>query len=122
MKTTSQNKKSVGDYGEKLAAEFIKNLGYDIIKRNFRFGHGEIDIIAKDKDDLVFIEVKYRQNLEFGEPEYAVTTSKQKQLKKIAEAYLAINEIKDQECRMDVIAILHLSGEEPKINHYINAF
>ncbi len=122
MIARSQNKKSAGDYGEQLAAGFIKNLGYEIIKQNFRYGHGEIDLVAKDKDVLVFIEVKYRKNLEFGEPEYAVKTSKQKQLKKIAEAYLAINEIKDQNCRMDVVAILHLPGEEPMITHYINAF
>ena len=117
-----QNKRSAGNYGEKLAGEFLKNLGYQIIKKNFQFGHGEIDIIAKDKDVLVFVEVKYRKSLEFGEPEFSINKNKQSQIKKIAGAYLAINEIKDKDCRIDVIAILHQSDEEPKINHYINAF
>jgi putative endonuclease len=124
MTNTEQhtNKRSTGNYGEQLAEEFLKNLGYEIIKKNFHYGHGEIDLVAMDKDVLVFVEVKYRKNLDFGEPEYAVNKNKQSQIKKIAEAYLAINKIEDKDCRMDVIAILQLSGEKPQINHYINAF
>jgi putative endonuclease len=118
----SSNKRSTGNYGEQLAEEFLKNLGYEIIKKNFHYGHGEIDLIAKDKDVLVFVEVKYRKNLDFGEPEYSVNKSKQNQIRKIAEAYLAINKITDRDSRIDVIAILQLSGEKPQINHYINAF
>lgn len=117
-----KNKRTTGSYGEKLAEDFLKELGYEIIEKNYHFGHGEIDIVAKENEFLVFVEVKYRKNLEFGEPEYAVTKNKQAQIKKIAEAYLAEREIKDQDCRIDVIAILHLSGDKPKINHYINAF
>lgn len=119
---TNQNKRSTGSYGEKLAVEFLKSIGFEIVEQNYHFGHGEIDIIAKDKEFLVFVEVKYRKNLEYGEPEYAITKGKQNQIKKIAEAYLAEREIKNQDCRIDVIAILHLSGEKPKINHYKNAF
>jgi putative endonuclease len=116
------NKRKSGDDGEDLACEFITKLGYEIIERNFFFGHGEIDIIAKDNNILVFIEVKLRKNLEFGMPEYAITKNKQRQIKKIAEAYLYQKEIKDQVCRIDVIAILHLKGSAPQINHIINAF
>ena len=124
MTNTDQhtNKRSTGNYGEQLAEEFLKNLGYEIVKKNFHYGHGEIDLIAKDKDVLVFVEVKYRKNLDFGEPEYAVNKSKQNQIRKIAEAYLAINKITDQDSRIDVVAILQLSGQKPQINHYINAF
>ena len=117
-----KNKRSTGSYGEKLAEDFLKSIGYEIVEKNYHFGHGEIDIIAKHNEFLVFVEVKYRKNLEFGEPEYAVTKTKQAQIKKIAEAYLAEHEIKDQDCRIDVIAILHLLGEKPDIRHYINAF
>jgi putative endonuclease len=124
MTNTEQhtNKRSTGNYGEQLAEEFLKSLGYEIIKKNFHYGHGEIDLVAKDKDVLVFVEVKYRKNLDFGEPEYAVNKSKQNQIRKIAEAYLAINKITDQDSRIDVVAILQLSGQKPQINHYINAF
>ena len=116
------NKRSTGNKGEDIACEFLTKLGYKIIERNYQFGHGEIDIIAKDGEILVFVEVKYRKSLEYGPPELAIPKSKQKQIRKIAEAYLYQNEIKDTSCRIDVIAILHFPKEEPKINHIINAF
>ncbi len=119
---TDQNKRNTGDYGEELACQFLKNLSYEIVEQNFQFGHGEIDIIAKDRETLVFVEVKYRQNLEFGPPELAISISKQKQIRKTAEAYLYKNGISDQTCRIDVIAILHLKDTKPQINHILNAF
>ena len=117
-----QNKRTTGNYGEELASRFLKDLGYEIVEQNYQFGHGEIDIIAKDDEILVFVEVKYRQNLEFGPPELSIPISKQKQIRKTAEAYLYEKEIKDVPCRIDVIAILHLKDTKPKINHIINAF
>ncbi len=117
-----QNKRKTGNYGEELACRFLKNLGYEIIEQNYQFGHGEIDIIAKDKETLVFVEVKYRQNLEYGPPELSIPISKQKQIRKTAEAYLYKNDIKDQQCRIDFIAILHLKDSKPQINHIFNAF
>lgn len=121
-KEDQKNKRKSGSEGEDLACEFLKNLGYQIIERNFFYGHGEIDIIAKDGEILVFAEVKYRKNLEFGMPESAITRSKQNQIRKIAEAYLYQREIRDQQCRFDVVAILQFKGSEPQINHIINAF
>ncbi|MBU2493373.1 MAG: YraN family protein [Bacteroidetes bacterium] len=118
----SGNKKQFGESGEELASDYLIKKGYKIIKRNWRFSHGEIDIIAKDNNTLVFVEVKTRRNLEFGPPELAVPKSKQIQIKKMAEAYLYINEIKDQECRIDVIAILMIDKDTPQINHIKNAF
>jgi len=117
-----QSKRETGDYGEELARRFLKNLSYEIVEQNYHFGHGEIDIIARDKETLVFVEVKYRHNLEYGPPELAISNSKQKQIKRTAEAYLYEREIKGQICRIDVIAILHLKGTKPQINHIINAF
>ncbi len=118
----SRYKKSFGEKGEELAAEYLKSLGYEIIQRNYRFGHGEIDIIAKDKETLVFVEVKTRENLKFGPPELAITKKKQRQIKKIGEAYLYENNISDTQCRIDVIAILMERNKQPKLNHIINAF
>lgn len=116
------NSKSFGKKGEEIAEELLRSKGYKIIKRNFRFGKGEIDIIAKDGDCLVFVEVKSRKNLDFGEPEYSITKSKQRQLKKIAEAYFYINGIDEQLCRFDVITIVGENKNEMKINHIENAF
>ncbi|HAB54380.1 MAG: YraN family protein [Ignavibacteria bacterium RIFOXYB2_FULL_35_12] len=116
--------KKTGDKGEELAVELLESKSYTIIKRNYRYGKGEIDIIAKDpqEEGLVFIEVKSRKSLEYGSPEEAITKNKIKQLKRIAELYLYENEIKEILCRFDVIAILMLPGEKPQIEHYVNAF
>jgi putative endonuclease len=118
------NKKTIGQEGEDLAAEYLVNNGFEMITRNYRYGHGEIDIIVKDKSSghLVFVEVKTRKNLEFGEPENAITKSKIRQLKKIAEAYIYEKDLKDVECRFDVIAIIWNKETKPKITHFKNAF
>ena len=115
------NKKS-GSEGEDIAAGLLEKKGYHIVKRNFRFGKGEIDIIARKDGLLIFIEVKTRKNLEFGEPEYAVTKSKQKQIIRIARAYLYENNITEVQCRFDVVAILFDNHGIPAINHIENAF
>jgi putative endonuclease len=111
-----------GSKGESIACGLLEKKGYRIIKRNFRFGRGEIDIIAKKDEMLIFVEVKSKSNKEYGEPEYAVTKSKQKQIIKIARAYLYENNITDIQCRFDVIAISYENYSDPKINHIENAF
>lgn len=118
------NKKTIGQEGEDIAAEYLVNNGFEMITRNYRYGHGEIDIIVKDKSNnhLVFVEVKTRKNLEYGEPEYAITKSKIKQLKKIAESYVYEKDFKEIECRFDVIAIIWNRETKPKITHFKNAF
>ena len=115
-------KKHVGDEGEDIAADYLRNHNLEIIERNYRYGHGEIDIIAKDRDILVFVEVKTRGNLEFGPPELAITKSKQRQVRKISEAYLIEKNITDIDCRIDVVAILLRKNLPPEINHIENAF
>lgn len=117
----SFNKKK-GDEGEDIAVEFLLKKGFEIIERNYRFEKGEIDIIAKDKNEIVFIEVKTRKSLEFGLPEFSITNGKIKQLKRIASAYLWEKEIYETDCRFDVVAILMLDSSHPEINHLENAF
>ena len=76
--------KKFGNEGENAAAIFLENKNYKIIERNYRPGNlGEIDIIARDGEIIVFIEVKSRKNLNYGEPEFAVTKNKIEQLKKL---------------------------------------
>lgn len=118
------SKEELSKKGEQLAADFLEEKGYEIIERNYRYGHGEIDIIALDPKDnfTVFVEVKTRQNLYFGEPEYAITKKKQQQVKKVAELYLYDKEIEQIDCRFDVVAILLEDEDKPVINHYENAF
>ena len=107
--------------GETLACESIQKQGYTILKRNYHFGHGEIDIIADDHGTTVFIEVKTRSSQWYGAPEYSITFSKQKQLRHIAQGYFFEKQISDMPCRFDVITIEY-QNNLPVINHIQNAF
>lgn len=114
--------KITGNRGEDIASNYLEENGYQIIQRNYRYGHGEIDIICRKEEILVFVEVKTRKNLEFGAPELAVTPNKQRQIRKISEAYLFEKEITNIDCRIDVIAIQIKQNLPPEINHIENAF
>jgi putative endonuclease len=115
------NKRQKGNIGEDAAAGYLKNMGYGILERNYRYDRGEIDIIADDGGTLVFVEVKARRSKAFGEPEEAITEYKKHQLEKVAEGYLVQHSIEDRECRFDVIAISWENGRA-SINHIQNAF
>jgi len=119
---TINNTKQEGSQGENKAIEYLIKLGYTIIKTNFIFGKvGEIDIIAKDNDTLVFVEVRKRLNIEYGKPEESLTFKKRNKIRKTAEAYLYINKIENIECRFDFIGI-EQKNNEITINHIKNAF
>ncbi len=124
MNNKKENKKSFGSEGEEIAAKYLSEKGFEIIERNYFVGHGEIDIIAIEPKEkyLVFVEVKTRFSLEFGDPAYAINKKKISQLKKVAELYLAEKNIYEQNCRFDVITILLDDPGKPKIEHYENAF
>jgi len=114
-----------GKKGEDLAEKLLRSKGYEIVERNYHFRkYGEVDIIAKDKEanSLVFVEVKSRKSLFYGDPIYAVTKNKVKQVKKIASGYLFENEITGINIRFDVVTVVLPEKGKPDINHYINAF
>ena len=113
--------KQTGNKGEQIAMQHLKQQGLEIVEMNYRFGHGEIDVVARDGDVLVFCEVKTRYTDEFGAPEYAITPRKQQQLRKVAQAYLFDHEIREVDCRFDVVAI-RMTGNRPEINYIKNAF
>ncbi len=117
-----KNKRDIGKEGEDIAAKYLTEKGFEIIARNYHYSHGEIDIIANHNQQLVFIEVKSRLNLEYGEPEYAINLKKIKQIKKMAELYLFDKEIEEADCRFDVVAIILGDSSNPIITHYENAF
>lgn len=119
---TEKNKKDIGKEGEDIAVKYLTEKGFEIIERNYHYSHGEIDIIANDKQQLVFVEVKTRFNLDYGEPEYAINLKKIKQIKKMAELYLFDKEIEEVDCRFDVVAIILGDSSNPMIKHYENAF
>jgi putative endonuclease len=122
MDKLNKNKKDVGKEGEEIAVQFLAKKGFKILEKNYHYGHGEIDIIADDNGVVVFVEVKTRLNLEYGEPEYAINKKKIQQIKKMAELYLFDKEKEEADCRFDVVAIILENKVEPKITHYENAF
>lgn len=115
------NTKAIGNVGEQLAMAYLQDHGMEIVEMQYHYGHGEIDIIAREGEVLVFCEVKTRYSDEYGSPECAITPRKQAQLRKIAVAYLYEHEIRDQICRFDVVAI-RMKGNVPHYRHFKNAF
>ena len=118
---TRDKRKQRGAAGEELAARFLEQCGMKILRRNYRYERGEIDIIAEDGDELVFIEVKARRTRSYGEPEDSVTPQKQEQIRTVAEGYLLEHDIDDRSCRFDVVGIFYHHGKA-EINHIKNAF
>jgi putative endonuclease len=119
---SSKNKQpSVGKIGEDLAAKFLEEKGYNIIERNYRFGHGELDIIAEKDNILIFIEVKTKKHGDFGDPINWIKRGKQLQMGRIARGYLYERNITDRDCRFDVVLVNWEHGLW-KIDHIENAF
>ena|SRR5450759_2005345 len=110
-----------GKEGEKIAAAYLKKNGYRIIEINFRCPIGEIDIVAKEKNDLVFVEVKTRKSIELGYPEQAVGIRKQKKMSQLALWYLQKRKIADTNARFDVVAVT-LIPENNEVKLIKNAF
>ena len=109
-----------GKLGEELAVKYLIDKGYEILERNWRNRHKEIDIIAKDGEELVIVEVKTRQTDEYGEPDIAVTRQKQRRLIYAANAYLFRTNL-EIETRFDIISIIFKDGK-PVIEHIEDAF
>ncbi len=110
-----------GKKSESLAVKHLKKQGYRIVEQNYRNNLGEIDIIAKEKDTLVFVEVKARNSSRFGNPKGAVTPKKKRKISMVALQYLKNSRQKNAKARFDVVAI-SLSGSSPKIELVRNAF
>jgi putative endonuclease len=112
----------LGRLGEDAAQEYLKEQGYRIVKRGYRFGRGEIDIIAYDKDTLVFVEVKTGDISAASLPEESITISKQRQIRHVAQAYLYFHRLEDIPCRFDVMALQFDKKQGFQIRHYRDAF
>ena len=113
----------LGTRGEKLACQFLKRSGYKILYRNFRGRTGgEIDIVCRDGDTLVFIEVKTRTSEDFGRPFDAVDRNKQKRIARGGLAWLRLLNDPDILFRFDVVEVIIAEGAEPRIEVLRNAF
>lgn len=115
-------RKLLGNRGERAAVKYLHRQGFQILARQSRSRIGEIDIIARDGDWIVFVEVKTRSSSAAGLPVEAVTPAKQQQLTRAALAWLKRRGLLDHRARFDVIAIVWRDSGDPDIAHYRHAF
>lgn len=108
---------NLGVQGEDLATDYLRTKGYKILVRNYRQKTGEIDIIARNREFLVFIEVKTRTSLLFGQPYESVTQKKQDQISRVALDYITRNKLHNQAMRFDVVSVLIPANGKIEINH-----
>lgn len=108
---------AVGREGERLAREWLTRRGLEILDANWRCRLGELDIVARDGDVLVFVEVKTRSSTAFGHPAEAVTERKVARLRRLAGAWVEAHDVHAAGMRIDVVAILHRRNERPLIEH-----
>ena len=112
---------ALGQKGESIALEYLRTKGYEICHTNWRFGRYELDIVAKIGDEIVFIEVKTRRNMDFLNPEDAVDTNKVKNMLRAGDNYIKRYDI-DLEPRFDIISIVIGGEAKAKIKHIEDAF
>ena len=111
----------LGKWGEQMAVDYLQRKGYVILERDWKSGHRDLDIIAMDGTTVVFVEVKTRSNQLFTDPVEAVGYQKIRYLQMAANHYVKYRHI-DGEIRFDIISIVGSIGEEPEIDHIIDAF
>ncbi|NNF98846.1 MAG: YraN family protein [Desulfobacteraceae bacterium] len=115
------HRQEFGKSSEEIATRFLKKKGYKILERNYRTRIGEIDIIARDKQTIAFVEVKARKSNQYGNPKWAVTPKKQKTISMVALQYLKSSNRIDSKARFDVVSIQSLD-QAPEIELIRNAF
>ena len=115
--------KTLGQRGEAAAARYLRRRGYKILARGDRLGPGELDLVALDRDTIVFVEVKTRQSHEAGHPSEAVDEHKQRRLTRLAVSFLKRHKLLERPARFDVIAVTWPADKWfPTIEHIKNAF
>ena len=116
------NRIVLGDRGEGRAVRHLESLGYEIIERNYRCRYGEIDIVARESGDLVFVEVKTRRGNDFGYPSEAVDHRKQAKLIRTGQNYLIKKNLGEIDCRFDIVEVYYLDGQPVRVEVIKGAF
>ena len=118
----SDYRQKLGRWGEQLAAQRLEAKGYVLLDRNWRCPRGEIDLVARDGDVLVFVEVKTRRGRDYGTPEEALTGYKVKRLLELGQRYMLERDLEDVEWRVDLVAVeLDRQGKLLRFEHIPNA-
>ncbi len=118
----SKTTREIGDRGEDIAAAYLEAKDWIIIDRNYFFEKAEVDIVATDRNYIIFVEVKSRSGTYFGRPEEYVTPKKEANIKKAAEAWVYERKMETAVVRFDVISIVLNEKEAPEIEHFEDAF
>jgi len=118
---SSDRRQTLGELGETLACDELRRRGYAILERRYRTRYGEIDVVARHGEVLVFVEVKTRVSDAFGSGAEAVTGYKQRRVARMAADFLARRRIQDRPCRFDVVSVA-VGQERPKIEVFVGAF
>lgn len=121
LKKDNFHNQDIGKIGEERACNYLLKECYLILSRNFNTTHGEIDIIARDKEEYVFIEVKTRMSKKFGKPAEAVNKEKIKHIIRASKFYIYVNHLENKYIRYDIIEV-YLGEKNYLINHIKNAF
>jgi putative endonuclease len=121
-KRTRSKNKAIGRRGEEAAARFLYKRGYEIVERNWKCFAGEVDLIVRDEEALVFVEVKTRSDSSHGFPSEAVTSEKRDKYERIALAYVSNHDLGEMIVRFDVISVVVCGPDRALLKHYINAF
>ena len=112
----------LGARGERIAVAYLTDTGLRVLDRNWRCREGELDVVARDGDALVFCEVKTRRGLGFGHPVEAVTPAKRRRLRVLAQRWLAAHDEHAPEVRFDVVGVLMRPGSPALVTHLRAAF
>ncbi|WP_041841405.1 YraN family protein [Actinoplanes friuliensis] len=115
-------RKAVGAYGERMAEEHLRAQGLVVLARNWRCADGEIDLILRDGDDVVFCEVKTRRGDRFGTPAEAIGPAKVRRLRRLAAHWLSESPVRPHEIRFDVVAVLPQRRGATVVEHVRAAF
>ena len=119
----THKKDELGKWGEERAARFLKKQGLRVLERNVELPAGEIDLVARDGDSLVIVEVKTRTEADFGGPLAAVNPSKRRKLVTLARSYLARRSLGETPCRFDIVGVTQkLNSPSPEIEYIRDAF
>lgn len=110
-------KDAVGAYGERVAVRALQEAGWEILDRNWRGRRGELDVVARDGDDLVVVEVKTRTGSGFGHPAEAVTAAKLARLRRLAGEWLGAHDVRAAGVRIDVVAVLRGRSGAAVVEH-----
>ena len=113
--------KPLGRRGENLAASHLRDQGWEILERNYRTRLGEIDLVCRDHNTIVFVEVKTRASARFARPDESVTQRKQAKLRRLVEEYLVTHRLEASDVRLDVLGVT-LAARHPEFEHIVGAF